>query len=264
MAGRIIESTNYERFKLFRFNRDVRKIKNLIQSMKEHGWIDAYPMHVVKENGELVIKGGHHRFVAAKTLGIPVKFMMCQDSATVQQLEQSTTHWVLGDFVGSSVREMNPHYVALDLYRRNTGIRLTSCASMMAGETAGSSNINNNLRNGTFKLAEDQSHDDTVAACVKSLAKNGVSFASNDWLVQALSRVMWVCSPSRLKSQIEKHYSLMKKQPNVKAYTENLEEIYNRGTSKKVPISFLQEQAAKERRKVWMKHSKSNGNGKRK
>ena len=136
---KIYETTNYEKFELLSFNRDVNKTKFLEASMKKHGWIDAYPMHVMRgQNGNLRIKAGHHRFEVAQQLSIPVKYVVSDDNSTIYELEQATNNWNLNDYLVSFVRSGHPAYDKVKRYRERTGISLIACISMLGGQSAGS------------------------------------------------------------------------------------------------------------------------------
>ena len=92
ISGQVMETSDYKKFELLPFNRDVARTRRLRASMLQHGWISAYPMYVVKQsNGQLGIKAGHRRFVVARDLGIPVKYVICKDTATIFELESGTT-----------------------------------------------------------------------------------------------------------------------------------------------------------------------------
>ena len=133
-------TTNYEMFQLLDFNRDVSKTRKLEASMKRHGYINAYPLHVVKENGKLRIKGGHHRFFVASKLGLPVAYVVCEDNASIHELEAATTRWSLDDYLTSYVRMGDADYIAIQKYQQRTGIATGLCVSMLGGEMASSGN----------------------------------------------------------------------------------------------------------------------------
>ena len=65
MSNKVYETEDYDIFELHELNRDVRnlkKVSNLKNSMKSHGFLSAYPLHtVLNGEGKLQIKAGHHR-----------------------------------------------------------------------------------------------------------------------------------------------------------------------------------------------------------
>lgn len=87
MPVKIFETSNTKLFELWGANRDVEKIKKLMESMKKHGWINSRPMSVVQGcNGKIIIKDGHHRFEAAQRLGIPFKYVFDTDRRCMSSL----------------------------------------------------------------------------------------------------------------------------------------------------------------------------------
>jgi hypothetical protein len=243
-------TTNYDLFGLHEFNRDVINTETLEQSMKRHGWIDAYPMHVVKNGGrKLKIKDGHHRFEAARRLGIPVKYVVCDDSASLVDIIKTVQPWLPKDYLASYVRQGIPAYIAVGEYVAETGITLGHAISLLAGESAGSANKINAFKNGYYKLG-NQEHAEQVKKIVLHMKKCGVKFATNSFLVQAISKAVWVDEflVSRFCDKISSHAAHFEKQPNVQAYLLQIEAIYNRQRrSDKLPVAFLANEKSKER-----------------
>ena len=105
----ISKTKNYDRFDLHEINRPVKNTKKLELSMIEHGFIDAHPLHVITNgNGKLKIKDGHHRFMVARKLGIPVKYVVCDDAAGIHQLVETTNKWSLRDYLSSYEQDRAP------------------------------------------------------------------------------------------------------------------------------------------------------------
>jgi hypothetical protein len=247
--GKIQESTNYDKFEMLSFNRDVHKTSYLELSMRKHGWIDAYPAHVVPNgNGKLKIKAGHNRFFVARKLGIPIKFVVCGDNATIFELEKATTKWTLKDYLISFIRSGYSDYQVVDNYAKKTGINLGQCISLLAGESASSSNWESRFKAGTFRLG-DPLHATIVADIIILCKTLGVTIATNFLFVQAVSKIVWPAefSLSQMKDRIINHKELIQKQPTQKDYITMLDTIYNYKSRTKIPLAFLAEQAAKER-----------------
>jgi hypothetical protein len=252
MVAKIMETTDYVRFELARFNRDVKKTRKLEKSMRAHGWLDAHPLHVVKNgSGKLLIKAGHHRFEVAKTLGIPVKYVICADSATINELEEATTPWSLKDYLGSYIRVGIDSYLAVEAYHKKTGISLSQCISLLSGESAGSSNKTHQFRRGELEIG-DANHAVAVGDIVSHLSKSGIKFATASALVAAISRIVWLpeFNAEVFKQKISVFGHLFEKRSDKIEYCDLIEAIYNRSNREPVPLAFLADKAAKERRCV--------------
>ena len=257
MGLEIKQSADYDLFERHEFNRDVKNTKNLENSMRKHGWIDAYPLHVTKNgSGKMKIKDGHTRFTAAQRLGIPVKYVVCKDSITLPEIGTATTPWKLQDYHASFVRSGNPNYVAVKDYCEKTGIGLTNAISMLAGESAGSNNKRDQYIAGRYKVG-DRVHADQVGEIVTYLNNIGVSVATANLFVQALSRCCRVeqFQTHQFKQKAKRFKSLLEKQQNLDAYITMIEDIYNRASKSKIPLKHYAEEVARKRHLTFGKDS---------
>ncbi len=251
----IQETTNYDRFELFEFNRDVGKTTALERSMLAYGWLDPYPMHVVKNgSGKLKIKAGHHRFHVARKLGIPCKYVIAEDQGeTIQELEVATRPWTLQDYLASYCRVGNEHYINVKNYLELTGIPIQCAISMLAGQTAASGNQNKKFKAGTYKVS-DEKHAYDVACLVIGCSDRGVKFARHFGFVQALSAVCRVkeFDNELFLARVKLHVGMMTAQPAKDAYLSVIEQVYNYGGGRKarLPIAFLAKEVATQRNAV--------------
>lgn len=238
---KIIETKNYDMFELHEFNRSIHSIERLKESMKTHGWIDAYPMHVFKNgNGKLKIKAGHHRFEAARSLEIPVKYVICEDDSTIHELERSNVNWSMRDYLESYARIGNSNYLKLNDYFKRFKIPLNVSVTLMGGKSANESGFHSiNFKDGKFKVA-NPTHAYELGEIVLFLDELGVTFCRNSRFVIALSKVMHVdgISVDELKYKMEHHVYMMTKQPDLVSYVNMLEKVYNRQRGKKLAIAI--------------------------
>jgi hypothetical protein len=248
-----IENTkNYDRFDLLDFNRDVKKISVLEKSMRYHGWIDAYPMHVVPNGGtKLKIKAGHHRFTVARKLGIPVKYVICNDNISIHELEKATNVWKLDDYLISYIRAGKSDYTLIKDFHNNTGIGLRQCISLFNGEQAGSANNVNAFKDGIFEIKETK-HAYLVASIVDVLISVGIKYAKQSGFVAGISKIAMAddFDPYRMIQKIKSHHRLIDKQATKDQYVELLDSIYNRQSREKVPLAFQANIKAQERSAV--------------
>ena len=247
---KIKETRNYNLFEQHEVNRAVKKIGKLELSMKKNGWIDAYPMHVIENGGgKLKIKAGHHRFFVARKLGIPVKYVKCDDSSTIHELESATVHWSLGDFMDSYINAGKKDYEAVERYHDQTGIPLTAVIALLSGRSASSSSKAQMFKMGTYKLAKNQVHANRVKDIVMFMQDLKIKIASSAMFVSAISKILRVnqFSVSRFKRKLKSRKSMFEKQPSVVAYLMLIEKIYNFKSTNKLPLAFMAEEEAKRR-----------------
>lgn len=255
MADTIKSTSNYDMFLLHEFNRDIGKTGKLEESMKKHGWIGAYPMHVTKDGNKLKIKAGHHRFTVARKLSIPVKYVVCDDSneVSIHELEAATNNWKLKDYLMSFSRLENKAYKDVLEYHKRTGIGIAQCISLLAGSQASSQNHLHKFKNGQYKLG-DPKLALYVADIICRLSSAGITISTSKQFVNAVSRSVFVkgFSCSRFITKALNNASRMTKRANMQQYMELIEEIYNFGAGSKnrLPIVFLANEAAMDRNVV--------------
>lgn len=257
MSTKILETNNYGRFELTPINRQVKKIKNLENSMKKHGWLAAYPAHVVRNgNGKLQIKAGHHRFEVAKKLGIPVKYVESQDDASIHELEAASRKWTAEDYLDSFVRAGKSAYITLREYWERTGIGLRCCIALLADHSAGSGgDLSEKFAKGTYRLG-NMSHARIVESIVAQARVSGFPYWKNAGFVNAVSKISFAegFASEVMKEKIKTFAHFMKKQAGTQEYLEMLDSIYNRQSHIKIPLAFLAEEAAR-RRNIGLKKS---------
>jgi len=250
---RLQATVDYEKFELCDFNRDVRKTKRLEASMKRHGYIPSYPLHCLRgSNGKLRIKAGHHRFVVARKLGLPVYYVLGDDTATIHELERATVPWSPADYLESYVRSGDkPAYNAVREYHQRTGIPLGLCVGLLAGETANSGNQLRRFKAGRYELAEDLSHAERVADLVQHCTNEGVAFAKQTLFVQAVSRCLRAreFDPKVFKTRVSANPGSLTNCRNLDSMMENIEEVYNHKTQarNRIPLKFLVDQTMRAR-----------------
>jgi hypothetical protein len=240
---KVQQTKDYDIFELSSINRKIISISKLKSSMIKHGWIDAYPMHVNKGiNNVLVIKDGHHRFMAAKSLDIPVKFIICNDEASVGELVGTIKVWNPKDFIESHSRAGNPNYFAIIEYSEATGISYMSIASMLYGHLASSHNCVDSIKDGTYKTRENV-QSSIVRHIVIHMRNAGLQWASARVSVFALSQLSFVHNFDSIKmiNKITTFKSTISLQATLKAMLREYENLYNRSTrnADKLPLSLL-------------------------
>lgn len=253
----VIKSTkNYEMFELHEFNRNVENISILETLMRKYGWIDGFPMFVVRQkDGRLIVYDGHHRLEVAKKLGIAAKYVVWEDvGISLPDLILSVQKWTVEQALASHIRAKHPAYIAIKEYMQETGIALGVSSSLLAGESAGSGNKSKAIISGKYKLG-DQSHANKVKDIVLHMKACGISFATHSYFLQALSKALWVVEfdIARFKHKISSHASFFSKRPTVNDYLDEIETIYNRQSRERLLLSFLAKEKGKLRSKTFGK-----------
>lgn len=251
MARQIFTSTDYKKFKLLPFNRDVEKTKDLEATMQKYGSLAEFPIVVkrAKKKNEFIILFGHRRFEMCRKYGLPVHFVITSEpDLNIHELEKATKTWSLGDYLVSYVRKGHPAYVIAKRYHDETGISLGLVISMLMGQTAGTANGRERFKEGKFAV-RDTEHLDIVVDVVQRLRISGIDWANRSPMVCALSRIVQVpeFKIKQFCEQIEKHSEIVQKQPNLESYLKMLEDFYNYHRGSRIPLAFLAAESARKR-----------------
>jgi len=106
----VYSTSNYEIFKTLAGNRAVNRvhIQRLKQSFKE-----AYLSSVMIVNEYFEIIDGQHRYEAAKSLGLPLNFIICKGYSLkeVQLLNTSAKNWTKIDYLQAYCDLGNEAYI---------------------------------------------------------------------------------------------------------------------------------------------------------
>lgn len=248
--AKVQESFKYDDFELHECNRDVKKTAELEKSMRRYGWIDAFPAYVIKSpGGKMVIKAGHHRCTVARRIGLPIKYVLCEDiGISLYELEKPTVQWSLQDYLDSHARRGVTDYLKIKQYASHTGIPVGCLISMLGGNWAGSGNFIDTFKSGTFKI-KTTDQVDVIADILEFMRKHKAPCAGTRLLVFALSKLLFLeeFNVEHFKKKIRLFPTLLVKQVNLKDYLQMIEDVYNRNTKNKINLAFLAEEAAKSR-----------------
>ena len=220
--------------------------------MKTHGFIPAYPLHVVRNgDGKLKIKAGHHRFDVAKKLGLAVWYVICDDSAGIHELEVPTGLWKFRDYMASFCRIGSEPHLAIAEYADRTGISMMQAASMLAGESASSGNQLVHVKKGTF-LVKDTAHAELVGKIIVGCKDCGVTFATNSNFVSAVSSIAKLAEfdADNFLHKVAMNPGMMKKQATMAQFVDMIDAVYNYHAKHKIALAFLAREAARNRAAV--------------
>ena len=248
-------STEYHKFATMQFNRDLHRTYRLEMSMKKYGFLDGFPLLVVRDGpNRFIIKDGHHRFKVASKLEIPIKFVVTTSEITIPEIEATKEKWTSYDYLTKFCRGGNPDYLALKTYYEETGIGLDICIALMGGETADSVYVSTSFRDGYFEI-KNRIRPERVKQIVLYLRKCGIEYCKNRSLVSAIAILTRISEfkDSQLMAKIKKHTFIMEKKATKEQYLELFEKIYNHGSPNKIPLKFLAQEESKRSNPIYRK-----------
>jgi hypothetical protein len=243
----ILQTLNYKQFRSDEHNRSINRVslQKIVASMEKHGWLEPYPIHVVRRNGILYIIDGQHRYRAAEKLGIPVLYVVCPDreGLSVAEINLAQSKWTLRDFVASYANQGISDYIALLKFAAKHDLQVGVSAKLMMNSIhEGGMDYTKALRKGEFKVA-DINFAEKVVGTISALRKIGVSFAANRSFVNALMRCCMIDGfcVQQFIDRVRSCPSKLTLEPTEDRFVENIEEVYNHRSAKinRLPIKFL-------------------------
>lgn len=250
MSYKLQATRNYDLFEPAAFNRSVAKTTKLEASMRKFGYIAAYPMHVIRlPNGKLKIKDGHHRFEVARRLGIPIWYVICDDEASMFDLNGCVIPWTLTDYLDGYCRLGYEPYIKVREYVEATKISISQAIALLAGHVGSSTNFADRFKAGTYQIG-DTKKAVIVGKVVAACREMKIPFATTANYVTAISLMAALpqFDEETFIKRLQMNLHLARKQAGVQQYLEFIEQIYNYRTQFKISLAFEAKEAAARRR----------------
>jgi len=243
---RLMRTNRYELFEENLLNREISRTKLLEKSMREHGFDPGFPLRCVKQDGNLVITHGHHRFHVARKLGIWVWYIVSNVNVELFESEASTYSWSVKDFAKARSRSGDVDVEAVMQYHEETGIPLGMSISLVGGEGAASSNKAIDLKKGTYKVG-DMIMANRMKKIVMECKEIGIPFVSGSSFVSAMSKCLLVeeFDDEVFMHKVRAHSGLMEFRRNQEDYLSLIELVYNRQSQEKIPLAFKAREASR-------------------
>lgn len=228
---------------------DLAKRKKLRQSMAEHGFLPAYPLHVIRlPSGKLRIRDGQHRFAVAQELGLPVYYVACEADVSIPDINNTQRPWNLHDYAGSFANQNKRDYVTLAEFSRQHNLSLSMSVYLLGDILASAQScLLQRFRSGRF-VVKDRARADRVANLYNQIGALCPAVKTR-FLLSALTAVCAIpqLDDERLLTCARRCPEQLMKYGSRDGYLAMLETIYNYGRHAKLPLKFLAENIIRER-----------------
>jgi hypothetical protein len=245
--AKLAKTLDYGAFEVHEFNRNLHGDKKLFNSMKKNGFLPSCAIHVKRNGkGKLKIIRGHNRFAVARQLKLPIWYILDDSDVEIFDMEASCKQtWSIEDFVVGRARSGDKHCQAVLDFRDKHHIPTGVAISLVGGESAGSGNKRDRVKDGTF-VCGDMKHANDVAKIIDACRKNGLEFATSKAFLTAVSlAIKTPCVDyNTLLSKIEKHSHTISRRSRTDDYLEELEMLYNYASRKRVALQFEAKESA--------------------
>lgn len=245
----VIPTKDYSQFTRSKENRpvDLKRHRKLVESMKKYGFISDFPIVCVRgENNRLIVKDGQHRLAIAMQLDIPVWFVESDIQFDTAEINCTSKTWVAIDYANTFAMSGKADYQEGVDFAAQHGIPIGIAFSVLSG-TVSFGNIRETFFAGDFKV-KDRKYAGSVACVYKALT----SLSDKVRNVRFIAACMAVCrvkefDHKRLLANAERCPDKLLSYSTRDAYLDMLEDIYNFGRAKLVPLKIEALTAMRER-----------------
>ena len=241
----ILSSSNYDDFKSNDEQRTVKKpnVAQIIKSMEEHGFLPSKPVQVYYDGENYVIIDGHHRFVAARTIGLPVLFVVepIKNKNSIASVNSAVSAWSMLDFVNTYDRRGIEDYRILKRYAEKGFPVKTAAALLATGLSTTSRFEDEKLKAGLFKV-ETTTSINKILNIIELFSEENKTVKTRNFIsCMAMFLRIEGFDFRRMKNRIKSNISMLKSTATLAQMHEQMESIYNRHSSEqdRMNLSFM-------------------------
>lgn len=239
-VGSIFKTTDYDRYKFNSLQRIIREshVRELMEKMKVHGFLLNKAISVNEKN-EII--DGHHRFLSAKNLKIPMLVQVCKGMKedAILEANQSQINWDKHDFTNTYAKQGNANYIALkDFMEKFPKFKMTQALILLMNEPNAHPKTKV-FQSGDFKIASIKKAEE-YAVKIETLS-NYYPKVYQSKFISALLFCELRCKGFSFKEFVDKLSKFPDKltpSQTTKGYLEKFEEIYNYHRVKKQHLKF--------------------------
>ena len=261
MIPKLLQTIDYGLFKLNKLNREFHEDKILEASMQKYGFLPSNPIQVrrIPNSEKLEIIRGHHRFRYAKKLKLPIWYVIDEAEVDIYELEAGKIQWNLKDYVFARAQAGDDDCHEVLEFVEDHKISLGAAVSLLGGESPASTNRRSTIKKGTFHIGS-KTHANEVVLITDICIKEKIPFGTSYGFVAALSFALRVpkFNRDRFIHKIKLLPGLMKKRSTTTEYLEEIDKLYNHGSSKnRISVAFEAKELSKQRQRNFGKYNRS-------
>ena len=255
VVAQVMETTDYSIFKPTVGNRNVNKlhVKRLKDSFK-----DAYLMAPAIVNQNIEIIDGNHRKEAAQALGLPFRFIICNDYGLreIQILNENMKNWTKLDYLNAYCELKYPQYLKFRIFmHRFDEFGIAACETILTNKLTGghttrtSAELKGTINaSGSYAQRYFQEGDLIIPDYEKSIenaekimmVKPYYDGFNRPVFVKAMIGIFRIerYNHSQLLNRLKANPTAMQHCSNVTQYKLLLEDIYNFRSKEKLSLRF--------------------------
>lgn len=230
----IFTSTQYDKFTLSDYNRDIKHHKKLIASIKENDFTKYAPILVDKN---LVVVDGQGRFCACRELELPINFVVSDEIQVFDApgMNSASTNWGALDYIQHYAKRGEESYIRfLDIcHTYNQSISVVSrFGHTMKKSDKGSSTHSNAISSGKFKFREEVNIEEFFEHM--KVYQKYYSFSKQEKFVSAVLRLYMHKDFNRefMENKLKTSSGIVNEQPKIDLMAKELLKLYNYNNKK--------------------------------
>jgi len=241
----IIKTTDYSIFKVLLGNRAINKahVERLRRSFQ-----DNYLFSPIIVNDKFEIIDGRHRYEAAKSLNLPISYIICKNYGLneVQILNTNTKNWKKEDYLNAYCDMKHPEYLKFRNFMRKYpefGIKsveyiLTNSVSDKRDKRNGIVLKSKSFEEGNLVIEDYEKAIQTAEKLVQ--LRHLYKGYTNSRFIMAMLGIFKIdgYNHDQLISRLKKYPGAMKDCLNVMQYKLLIEDIYNYRSKDKLSLRF--------------------------
>jgi hypothetical protein len=232
----ILKTSNYKLFNFSTLNRVPKHYSKILESIKKNDLTKFNPILVTLLDDKMLIVDGQNRFLACKSLGKPIYFILTENVNIYDapQLNSASKNWSVIDYVNYYAKIGNDNYrILLDISEKYD----ISLSTLIRIGTTKVKPINA-IKDGTFTLSKTRNLYE-FSQHVSDL-REYISFGKKYVFIEALA-VCYFNEKYDSKRMIKKMLlgsGLIHDQPTRFLMRKEIEKLYNYNSSKKNHVNF--------------------------
>ena len=239
---KVFETTNYKLFRRVEGNRGInkKKIQRIIKEIESgNDILDEAPVLVKEVNSHLDILDGQHRVEIAIQMKRPVHYIIHKENMTlhnVAKVNSNVEKWKAIDFINCYAKSGDDNYIKLGKFHKSYHVSVGVCLSLFTfgcvKHDGAVAELYLQFEQGVFKIKKHKEAIQFTEIC-KSFSAfpgwNGRSF------MIAISKILGAdkCEMDVLLKKFNSDPTQLTYHSNWKGIINNLEQIYNKGNSKR-------------------------------
>lgn len=147
---KVLSTTDYDKFKIAEWNRDVKHVETLKESIRNYGFL----MVPILVNEDMEIIDGQGRFFALKELGLPIYYIVQPglNKEHCMALNYRQTNWTENDYIKSYALEIVDYMYLQLLMKQYPMFPSWVCATAIMGKSR-NGEYSKALKTGKFKCS---------------------------------------------------------------------------------------------------------------